>query len=181
MSGGGFVLRQARAEDIPAMSRVMDRAIAGLMNGFLTARQVADSTSIMGMDPQLIADGTYLLAEDASGAVIGCGGWSMRRTTHGGGRSAGRDDGLLDPATEPARVRAMYTDPAHARRGVGRAILQAAERAAAAAGFSDATLVATLAGAPLYRAAGWQEIERMEAPAAEGRTVPVIRMDKALR
>ncbi|MEC9431318.1 MAG: GNAT family N-acetyltransferase [Pseudomonadota bacterium] len=177
----GWTLRLAGEADIPAMTRVMERSIGALLDGFLTPQQVEDSAAIMGMDPQLVADGTYFLAEDASGAVIGCGGWSRRRTSHGGGHSAGRDDALVDPATEPARVRAMYTDPDHARKGIGRAILAAAETAAAEAGFSQGMLIATLAGAPLYRAAGWREEERMEAPAAEGRTVPVIRMSKALR
>ncbi|SDW81470.1 L-amino acid N-acyltransferase YncA [Albimonas donghaensis] len=175
-----WTLRLARAADIPAMTAVMDRAIGRLLDGFLTPQQVADSVAIMGMDPQLVADGTYFLVEDASGAVIGCGGWSKRRTSHGGGHSAGRDDALVDPATEPARVRAMYTDPDHARRGIGRAILAAAEAAAAEAGFSQGMLIATLAGAPLYRAAGWREVERMEAPAVAGRTVPVLRMVKTL-
>ena len=170
-----IALRLATEADRPALTELMRRAIDALQTDFLTAEQVAASHAIMGMDPELIADGTYWVAEE-DGAPLGCGGWSRRRTLFGGDHTAGRDSGLLDPATEPARVRAMYTDPSAARRGVGRLILGAAEAAAAAEGFHRAELVATLSGAPLYRAAGWDVIERFEADTPSGVPVPVMRM-----
>ena len=174
-----IALRLATEADRPALTALMKRAIDALQTDFLTAEQVAASHAIMGMDPELIADGTYFVAEE-DGIPLGCGGWSRRRTLFGGGHTAGRDSGLLDPATEPARVRAMYTDPSAARRGVGRLILRAAEEAAAAEGFLRGELVATLSGAPLYRAGGWEVIERFEAKTPGGVAVPVIRMGKAL-
>lgn len=175
----GFAIRVATEADRPALEALMTRAIDALQADFLTPEQVAASHAIMGMDPELIADGTYFVAE-ADGRPLGCGGWSRRKTMFGGHHAEGRDSGALDPATEPARVRAMYTDPSAARRGVGRAILAAAEAAAAAEGFATAELVATLSGAPLYRAAGWVEIEPFEARTPGGVAVPVIRMGKRL-
>ncbi|MEO1689012.1 MAG: GNAT family N-acetyltransferase [Pseudomonadota bacterium] len=171
-------LRTAEPADLPVLRQVMDRAIAQLMTDVLSPAQIAASAEIMGLDVQLIEDGTYIVAE-LDGAVAACGGWSRRATTHGGDHSAGRDARLLDPATEPARVRAMYADPAFARRGAGRAILAEAERRAAAEGFRLGTLVATLAGEPLYRAAGWRETARWEARTSTV-PVPVLTMEKSL-
>jgi GNAT superfamily N-acetyltransferase len=171
-------LRLATDADLPALRAVMARAIAELQVGFLTPDQVASSAAVMGLDTRLVADGTYFIAE-IDGAIAGCGGWSRRATLYGGDHSAGRDARLLDPATEPARVRAMYTDPAFVRRGVGRAVLNACEAAAAAAGFSRVELMATLAGQPLYHAAGYTPIEAIE-DASGGVPVPLVRMGKTL-
>jgi GNAT superfamily N-acetyltransferase len=175
----GVTIRTAAMADLEAMREVMDRAIPGLLGAFLTPEQVAASAEIMGLDVQLVEDGTYLLAE-MDGRIAGCGGWSRRATTHGGDHSAGRDARRLNPATEPARVRAMYTDPWAARRGVGRAILAEAERRAASEGFGRGALVATMAGEPLYRACGWREVERWTAETSGGVGVPVLTMEKTL-
>jgi GNAT superfamily N-acetyltransferase len=172
-------IRTATPDDLEPMRGIMRRAIPELLGTVLTPEQVAASAEIMGLDRQLVEDGTYLVAE-LDGRMAGCGGWSRRATTHGGDHSAGRDARLLDPRTEPARVRAMYTDPWAARRGVGRAILAEAERRAAAEGFLRAALVATLAGEPLYRACGWREVERWTAETSGGVGVPVLTMEKAL-
>lgn len=172
-------VRTATLGDLPAMEAIMARAIPGLLKAFLTPEQVAASAEIMGLDRQLVEDGTYLVA-DLDGTPVGCGGWSRRATTHGGDHSAGRDARPLDPATEPARVRAMYTDPAAARRGVGRAILAEAERRALSEGFRKGTLVSTMAGEPLYRACGWREVERWTAQTSDGVGVPVLTMEKTL-
>jgi GNAT superfamily N-acetyltransferase len=171
-------IRLATADDIPALSALMTRAIAELQKGFLSPEQIAASATMMGLDRQLIADGSYFVAE-LGGQIAGCGGWSARATLYGGSQSPGRDARLLDPATEPARVRAMYTEPAFARRGVGRAILAACEAAARAAGFQRAELMATLSGEPLYRAAGFMPIEAiLDSNGAV--PVPLVRMGKAL-
>ena len=134
---------------------------------------------MFGVDTQLVADGTYFVAHDG-GRLAGCGGWSRRNTLFGGDHSADRNDALLDPKTDAARVRAMYTSPPFARRGVGRLVLSLCEQAAASEGFSRTELAATLAGEPLYRACGYQEIERLEAPTSRGIPIPLIRMGKAL-
>lgn len=173
-----LTLRLATEADLPALRDMMARAIAELQTGFLSAEQVEASKAVMGLDTQLIADGCYFLAE-MGGALAGSGGWSRRATLYGGDHSAGRDARMLDPASEPARIRAMYTDPGHVRRGVGKAVLAACEDAARAAGFTRVELMATLAGEPLYAAAGFVPIERIE-DSNGGAPVPLIRMGKAL-
>lgn len=172
-------IRIATPTDLPALDALMRRAIAELQRPFLDEAAIRASFDIMGLDRQLVADGTYFAVEEA-GALIGCGGWSRRATLYGNDGSAGRDARLLDPATEAARIRAMYTDPAHARRGVGRLVLATCEAAARAEGFTRAELVATLAGEPLYRASGYAVIEETEAPTRSGPAIPVRRMGKAL-
>ena len=117
------------ASDVPALTAVMDAAIAELQRSFLDDAQIASSRAIMGIDTQLIDDGTYFVVE-SGGDVAGCGGWSRRATLYGGNQTPGRDAKLLDPAVDAARVRAMYTNPAFARRGVGRLVLSLCEEAA---------------------------------------------------
>jgi GNAT superfamily N-acetyltransferase len=172
--------RLATEADIPAIARLMERAIDALQSAFLSPAEVAASRLSMGLDTQLITDRTYFLVED-KGSLAGCGGWSFRATLYGGNHSrALRDDRLLDPKSEPARIRAMYTDPDFVRRGVGRLILSLCEEAARAAGFGRVEMMATLAGEPLYRACGYAEIERVLKMAEQGTPVPGVRMGKDL-
>ncbi|NJC07469.1 GNAT family N-acetyltransferase [Polymorphobacter fuscus] len=157
---------------------MMARAIAQLQSTFLTPSEVEASKAVMGLDSQLILDNCYYLAE-LDGQLAGSGGWSRRATLYGGDHSAGRDARMLDPATEPARIRAMYTDPAFARRGVGRAVLTCCEAAARRAGFQTVELMATLSGEPLYRTSGFVAVERIF-DSNGGAPVPLVRMSKAL-
>jgi len=170
--------RTARPDDLAALNTLMDLAIAELLKPFLNAAEIASSRAIMGLDTQLIHDGTYFVVEE-DGALAGCGGWSRRATMYGGDVSPGRDPALLDPAKDAARVRAMYTHPSFVRRGVGRLILARCEEAARAEGFSRAELVATMAGMPLYLACGYQPVERFTDDRG-GVPVPLARMVKAL-
>jgi GNAT superfamily N-acetyltransferase len=170
--------RLATRADIPGLNSLMDAAIGELQRPFLSEEQIASSRAIMGLDTQLIDDGTYFVVEE-NGALAGCGGWSRRATLYGGDRTDGRDAALLDPGREPARVRAMYTHPGHTRRGVGRLILALCEEAARAEGFRSVELMATLAGEPLYRACGFEVLERA-VDARGGASVPLLRMGKAL-
>jgi GNAT superfamily N-acetyltransferase len=172
--------RPAALGDIPALTTLMNVAISELLKPFLAPEQVAASFSVMGLDSRLIEDGTYFVIE-SDGALAGCGGWSRRATLFGGNHTAGRDETLLDPRKDAARVRAMYTHPDFVRRGVGRLILQLCENAAATEGFARTELAATLAGEPLYRACGYAEIARFETDTPSGVRVPLIRMGKALR
>lgn len=172
--------RIAADADNGAIAALMERAIAELQRPFLNAEQIAASRLSMGLDTQLIADGTYFAILDGD-ELVGCGGWSKRATLYGGNHSAElRDDRLLDPAREPARIRAMYTDPAHVRRGIGRMILALCEEAAAAAGFKRLELMATAAGEPLYTACGYHVIERVDRMSDEGIAVPGAVMGKRL-
>jgi GNAT superfamily N-acetyltransferase len=172
-------LRLATPDDMPILSALMDRAIGELLAAFLPPEGVKASFEIMGLDTQLIADGTYFVVED-NGEIAGCGGWSRRATLFGGDHSAGRDAALLDPEVDAARVRAMYTHPDHTRKGVGRMVLDACEAAARAEGFRRVEMAATMGGVPLYRACGYQDIEPFEATTSSGYRVPLIRMGKAL-
>jgi GNAT superfamily N-acetyltransferase len=175
-----FTHRLATLDDVPVLKPLMDAAIAELLKPVLTPEQVQASFSVMGLDTQLIKDGTYFVIE-ADGRIAGCGGWSRRATLFGGDHSAGREARLLDPKTEAARVRAMYTHPDFTRRGIGRMVLDLCEAAAAREGFRDVELAATMAGLPLYRACGYLDIEAFDADTPSGVTVPLVRMGKSLR
>lgn len=158
----------------------MTRAIESLQGDFLDPAQVAASHKVMGLDSQLVADGTYFIVE-AGSHIAGCGGWSFRATLYGGDESiVGREPECLDPARDAAKVRAMYTDPDFVRRGVGRMILGLCEGAAREAGFARVELMATAAGIPLYRAAGYTPVGAPEDADVEGISVPLLRMGKLL-
>lgn len=174
-----FTHRLATSDDMPALQKLMTAAIRDLLPQFLSPEKVEASFAVMGVDSQLIEDGTYFILEE-EGVMAGCGGWSRRATLFGHNHTAGRDARLLDPASEPARVRAMYTAPDFVRRGVGRRILELCEAAARREGCTRAELGATKGGEPLYRACGYQEIERLEVPTPGGVTVPITRMGKQL-
>lgn len=171
--------RLAVRADVDTLRRLMDAAIAELQKGFLDEQQVAASRAIMGLDTQLIDDGTYFVVE-CDGVIAGCGGWSRRATLYGGDHSTSRDASLLDPTRDPARVRAMYTHPSHARKGIGRLILSLCEEAALAEGFASARLVATMSGVPLRTACGYEPEERI-VDERGGVPVPLVCMSKRLR
>ena len=170
--------RLAVSADVPGLTSLMDAAIAELQRSFLDDYQIASSRAIMGIDTQLIDDGTYFVVESGDD-IAGCGGWSRRATLYGGSQTPGRDSQLLAPPVDAARVRAMYTDPTYARRGVGRLILSLCEAAAAAEGFTRLELMSTLSGEPLYTAYGFRPLEHLE-DSTGGAPVPLIRMEKAV-
>ncbi len=172
--------RPAQMDDLPALRALMTRAIEQLQQDFLTPQQVAASHEVMGLDTQLVQDQTYFMIE-SEGQLVGCGGWSWRATLFGGDSSiVPREPLPLDPRTDAAKIRAMYVDPDHARRGIGKLIMDLCESAARGAGFAKTELMATLAGVPLYRACGYSDIEPVNAATSEGVIVPLIRMGKAL-
>ncbi|HVI31366.1 GNAT family N-acetyltransferase [Phenylobacterium sp.] len=173
------ILRTATGADAAALRGLMDRSIRRLLEPFLSPEAVEASFEVMGLDTQLLADATYYVVE-LDGRLAASGGWSRRATLFGGDHTSGRSAALLDPALEPARVRAMYTDPDFARRGLGRMILDACEAAARAEGFRAAELAATLGGLPLYRACGYREVEPFEVETSSGVRVPLVRMAKDL-
>jgi GNAT superfamily N-acetyltransferase len=174
----GLHHRLATRDDITALSILMNAAMAELQKPFLDDAQIASSRTFMGLDTQLIDDGTYFVVEH-DGVLAGCGGWSRRATLYGGDRSPGRDVALLDPRTDAARVRAMYTHPGFARRGVARLIIALCENAARTEGFTRVELMATMSGEPLYRACGYQAVEDVIDDRG-GAPVPLRRMRKVL-
>lgn len=171
-----FTHRLAGRDDLDALRELIDAAIAELQKPFLDERQIVSSRAIMGLDTQLVLDGTYFIVE-SDGELAGCGGWSRRATLYGGDQSTGRSAALLDPATDAARVRAMYTHPRFIRRGVGRLILALCEEAARSEGFRKVELIATMAGVPLYRACGYEGHDQVLDDRG-GVAVPLLRMTK---
>jgi len=153
-------------------------AIEALQQDFLTKEQIKASHASMGLDTQLIEDGTYFCVRDG-GTLIGCGGWSFRATLYGGNHSEGRNAARLDPTRDPARIRAMYTHPDHVRRGVGRLVLEASERAAKMAGFTSLEMAATLAGEPFYTKCGYH-VERRWLDTNGIVPVPLLTMVKSI-
>lgn len=174
------ILRLACLEDVPALEELILLSVHVLQAPYYSeAQRDASWGAVFGVDRQLIIDGTYFVAEH-EGLMVGCGGWSKRQSLFGGDTARDDADPLLNPNTDPARVRAFFIHPDWARRGIGKAILAACESAILAAGFSHIELVATLAGEPLYLACGYQEDERYEVPLGAGLTLPVVRMKKSL-
>jgi GNAT superfamily N-acetyltransferase len=174
-------LRLAHERDTPALEELIPLSARALQAATYTPAQIEGALgTVFAVDRQLIADGTYFVAE-CEGAIVGCGGWSRRKTLFGGDRGdLPRDDSLLDPGSDAARIRAFFVRPARARQGIGRMLMSACERAASAAGFGRLELVATLAGEPLYAAFGFRALERYELALANGRLLPVVRMAKTL-
>ncbi|MBL0345600.1 GNAT family N-acetyltransferase [Candidatus Villigracilis affinis] len=170
--------RLARRDDLDSLKALMDTAISENQKTFLDENQIASSRAIMGLDTQLIDDGTYFIVE-ADGQLAGCGGWSRRVTMYGGDQTPGRSAALLDPMKDAARIRAMYTHPDHIRKGIGRLIISLCEEAAKAEGFMKMELVATLSGEPLYRACGFEPYEEIVDDRG-GAGVPLLRMRKSL-
>ncbi|MEP7337528.1 MAG: GNAT family N-acetyltransferase [Acidobacteriota bacterium] len=173
-------IRLATFDDIPALERLIEESVRTLSIGFYTPQQIESSlTHVFGVDTQLIVDETYFVVE-AEGQIAGCGGWSKRRTLYGGDQMKHEEDDLLDPKTEASRIRAFFIHPNFARRGIGRMLLAACEKAAGQAGFTALELGATLPGKPLYAACGFHVIEQIEATLPDGVTVPIIRMGKSI-
>lgn len=173
-------LRRATPDDIPALRSLIDASVRELSRGFYTAPQIESALRyVFGPDTQLIADGTYYVLPAAEGFAA-AGGWSRRRTLYGGDQMKAVEDPLLDPATEPARIRAFYVHPAFARRGLGRRLLEHCSAAARAAGFRGLELMSTMPGVPLYTAMGFVPIEEHTQVLPDGVPVPFVRMGKSL-
>ena len=173
-------LRLASPDDLPAIRALIPRSVRGLSQECYSPAQIESALRhVFGPDTQLIADGTYYAVTDGA-ELVGCGGWSRRRTLYGGDQMKFAEDPLLDPATEPARIRAFFVAPERARQGIGSRLLAASLEASVAAGFHDAELVATLPGERLYAAHGFMSVEHITARLADGVKIPFVRMRRAL-
>ncbi len=174
-------IRHALLTDVPALTALIDASVRVLQAGDYSPQQIDGALgTVFGVDTQLIEDRTYFIAQTDGEPpqIVGCGGWSKRKTLFGSDHAAGRQSALLDPATENARIRAFFVHPNWARRGIGSLILQACEQAAREAGFTGFELGATLTGERLYTVRGYRAVERFETPLANGVSLPVIRMVK---
>jgi GNAT superfamily N-acetyltransferase len=173
-------LRPATLDDVSALEELIAESVRILQaQNYSTSQREAAIGSVFGVDRQLIRDGTYFVVE-GGGTLVGCGGWSRRKTLFGSDASAGREDALLDPAADAARIRAFFVRPGYERRGIASAIMRASEEAAAAYGFTRLELRATLTGVPLYRAHGFTEAELTRIPLPSGESLPAIQMVKSL-
>jgi GNAT superfamily N-acetyltransferase len=178
MPDNSCTIRLAREADIPALHALIEASVRGLQAGDYTPAQIEGALgTVLGLDTQLIRDQTYLVAE-ASGMLAACGGWSKRKTLFGADRGPGREPDLLDPATDAAKVRAIFVHPAFARRGLGSLILAHVEAAAGAAEFRHFEMGSTLTGVPLYHLKGYVEVERIAVPLHNGETLPIVKMVK---
>lgn len=186
-------IRQAVAADIPILRELIEASVRGLQAQDYTPTQLEGALkSVYGVDSQLIADGTYFVAEaeiseaepktaKRENVIVGCGGWSKRKTLYGGDQYSGREDSLLDPLYDAAKIRAFFVHPQWARRGLGGLILDACESAAIAAGFTRLEMGATLSGVPFYRAKGYAEIENQSIPLANNETLAIVKMSREVR
>lgn len=186
-------LRLAVPADIPVLRVLIDVSVRGLQAQDYTPAQIEGALkTVFGVDSQLIADGTYIVAEatpdsigrgeeknvKAEPVIVGCGGWSKRKTLYGSDRWTGREDALLDPLHDAAKIRAFFIHPAWARRGIGGMILEACEAAARAAGFTRYEMGATLTGTKLFGVKGYVAVKPIEIPLVNGEVLPVIHMEK---
>ena len=182
--GERFVLRLAAERDIPALQKLIETSVRALQAEYYSREQIEGSLlGAQGVDTQLIADQTYYVVEaerDDRMVMVGCGGWSKRRTLFGSDQRAEREDSLLDPDRDAAKIRAFFVHPEWVRRGIATRILEICEGAARGAGFRRLEMGATLAGVPLYRARGYTELERIETPLANGGVLPMVRMGKRI-
>ncbi len=177
----GYRLRVATFDDEPCLRHLIARSIRSLGSEDYTPGQIdAALRGAFGVDTAIIRDGTYFVAVTDASAIAACGGWSKRRTLFGGDERAERDESWLDPRSEPAKIRAFFVDPAHARRGLGRAILARSELEAIQAGFSAFELMATLPGVRLYEACGYQRGKSIEHPLPDRQSIRLVPMSKQI-
>jgi GNAT superfamily N-acetyltransferase len=178
-------IRKAIAADVPRLREVIEASVRRLQAGDYSPAQIEGALkSIYGVDSQLIADGTYFVAEvpelQGQPEVVACGGWSKRKTLYGGDQFAAREDWLLDPSRDAAKIRAFFVHPDWARRGIGGMILKACENAARETGFTRLEMGATLSGVAFYAAKGYAAVENQDAPLANGEVLRIARMAKNL-
>jgi GNAT superfamily N-acetyltransferase len=178
-------IRKATATDVPRLREVIEASVRSLQAEDYSPSQIEGALhSVYGVDTQLIVDGTYLVAEVAESGnpeIVACGGWSKRKTLYGGDQFAAREDSLLDPVCDAAKIRAFFVHPDWARRGIGSLILEACENAAQAAGFTRLEMGATLSGVAFYKAKGYSEIENQQAPLANGEVLQIVKMAKEFK
>ena len=175
-----FVIRKATLSECAAIAELIKESARGLSRSDYSDDQIEGAiATVFGVDTNLIIDGTYFVAE-SGGELLGCGGWSKRRTLFGGDQYATRDASQLDPKTEPAKIRAFFIRPQHSRKGIARALLEWCETEAKACGFQALELMSTLPGVKLYRACGYEGEERVELDVGHGLTIGLVPMRKEI-
>jgi GNAT superfamily N-acetyltransferase len=175
-----YSIRKATLEDRSGIKPLIAESARGLSREHYNDAQIeAAIATVFGVDTDLIEDGTYFVVE-SSGVLVGCGGWSRRKTLFGGDQFKARDASYLDPETEPAKIRAFFVHPDHARKGIAQMILERCETEAAAHGFRALELMATLPGVKFYKASGYVSQGDYELELVEGVKLELAPMTKAL-
>jgi len=175
-----LAIRLATLADRDVLQGLIARSARGLSTADYRPEQVEGALQgAFGVDSQLIDDGTYFVVEEA-GVIVGCGGWSFRKTLFGGDKRPERDAAELDPRTEPAKIRAFFVDPAHARRGIGTMLLEKCEAEARLRGFSRVELMSTLPGIRLYSARGYAGVQQIQYEVSPGVVIEFLPMSKRL-
>jgi GNAT superfamily N-acetyltransferase len=176
----GVEIRRAVEADVPALHALIEASVRGLQAGDYTQAEIEGALGhALGLDTQLVEDGTYFVAE-VGGEMVASGGWSYRATLFGSDGMSGRGPENLDPMKGAAKIRAIFVHPRWARKGLGTLMLGYCEEQARAAGFGRLEMGSTLTGVPLYRLRGYAEEEKMMIPLPNGEALPVIRMTKNL-
>jgi GNAT superfamily N-acetyltransferase len=178
-----FLLRQATGTDIPALRVLIEQSVRQLQKNDYSSAQIEGALGhALGLDTQLVEDGTYFVAEPVGqvGLIVGCGGWSNRKTLFGSDHGPNREKEFLDPATDAAKIRAIFVHPEWARQGIGTLILKHCEEAAQRAGFHTLEMGSTLTGVPLYSLKGYVARDDVAVPLPNGEVLPIVRMVKAL-
>jgi GNAT superfamily N-acetyltransferase len=177
------VLRLAVESDVPTLTKLIASSVRGLQHGDYSQAQIDSALrTVYGVDSQLISDGTYFVAETVGepSLIVGCGGWSKRKTLYGGDQYAAREDSLLAPSTDAAKIRAFFIHPEWVRLGIGSRILEACEDAAIEGGFRRLEMGSTLTGVALYSGKGYVAAGDMEVPLEDGLCLPIVRMTKTV-
>lgn len=174
------MLRIATTEDAPTVKSLMKESVAALFPRYYDPRQSASAVRhVAVVDEQLLADRTYFVLEHED-ELVACGGWSRRDRLYTGSGESGTDTRVLEPETEPAKLRAMFVRADWTRRGLGRRIVEACETAARNEGYHRLALLATLPGVPLYQACGFAPIETIEVALLDGVTLACVAMEKSI-
>jgi GNAT superfamily N-acetyltransferase len=177
-SADRLILRVALFDDVPALKQLIAESVRGLQIADYSGVQIEGALgTVYGTDQTMIGDGTFFVVEDGL-TIVGCGGWSRRRTAFGSDNSPVKDDSPLDPESDPAKIRGFFVHPGWARQGIATRILRACEEAARAAGFNHFELVSTLTGIPLYRRHGYIEVERLTLVLPNSEPYAAVRMQK---
>ena len=177
-----YPIRKATIDDQTEIEKLIAESVKGLSRDDYDARQIELSIkTVFGVDTELIVDETYFVAESDDKQIVGCGGWSKRKTLYGASvYSQSRDSELLDPKTDAAKIRAFFIHPNFARKGIGTAILKRCEREAKAHGFTSAEMMATLPGVKLYAVCGYEGSEKVQVPVGENVDIVCVKMRKNL-
>ena len=180
-----FRIRPALPADLPVLRALIEASVRQLQaDDYTPSQRESALATVFGVDTQLVADGTYLVVEYCPSepptppTIVACGGWSKRKTLYGADQWTDRQDDLLDPARDAAKIRSFFIHPDWARRGIGTLLLEACESAAKSAGFSRFEMGATLTGAKLFRARGYRPVRDLEVPLRNGEALPIIQMEK---